>query len=272
MSQKPKDIIQIFLIYLLAFIISASVVIYFPPGNPLKNALLADLIGTIVVFIFSVIYRNSSVYDPYWSVVPIFIAIYWLINSGNFLESDYFALILVALIIVWGIRLTVNWMLRWNDFKDEDWRYVNIKNKTGKFYWPVSFLGIHLMPTLWVFFGMIPVYYAIYYPAELTPAIVVFAIAITVFAIWLEATADNQLRNHLIIRESKNLRLKTGVWSVLPFPNYTGEMLFWWGLYLFSVGFNLQNWWTFFGPLLITLLFLFISIPMMKKRLSNKKS
>lgn len=271
MNQKAKDLFKIFLVYILALIIAVATAIYFPSENALVRVAIADVVATIVVFIFSVVYKNSSVYDPYWSLVPIAIVIYWMINSGSLNEMEPLKLIMAGLIIIWGMRLTVNWLLRWNNLEDEDWRYIDIKNKTGKFYWPVSFLGIHLMPTIWVFMGMVPVYYAIYNLTVLTPFITVFAISITVFAIWLESTADNQLRRHLITRTNKNERMKKGVWSIIPYPNYVGEMLFWWGLYLFALAFNVSNWWTIFGPLSITFLFLFISIPMMKKRLANKK-
>ena len=271
MNQKAKDIFKILLIYIFALVLGVAATFFFPNENALYKVAVADLVATIVVFIFSMIYKNSSVYDPYWSVVPIFIVLYWMIDSGSLLELDPLKLILAGLIIIWGMRLTVNWLLRWNNLEDEDWRYIDIKNKTGKFYWPVSFLGIHLMPTVWVFMGMVPVYYAIYSPTVLTQFITVLAISITAFAIWLEATADGQLRRHLITRTNKDERMKKGVWAIIPYPNYVGEMLFWWGLYLFAISFNLANWWTIFGPLSITILFLFISIPMMKKRLANKK-
>lgn len=271
MNQKARDLLKIVLIYFVALLFAVATAIYCPSESALVRVAIADVVATIVVFIFSVIYKNSSIYDPYWSVVPIAIVLYWMIDSGSVLELDPLKLIMAGLIIIWGMRLTVNWMLRWSSLEDEDWRYIDIKNKTGKFYWPVSFLGIHLMPTVWVFMGMVPVYYGIYNLTALTPFITVFAISITVFAIWLETTADNQLRRHLITRTNKNERMKNGVWSIIPYPNYVGEMLFWWGLYLFALAFNVSNWWTIFGPLSITFLFLVISIPMMKKRLANKK-
>lgn len=271
MNQKARDLFKILLIYILAMVLGIAATFVFPAENALYKVAIADFVATVVVFIFSMVYKNSSVYDPYWSVVPIFIILYWIINSGSLLELEPLKLILAGLIIIWGMRLTVNWLLRWNNLEDEDWRYKDIQKKTGKFYWPVSFVGIHLMPTIWVFMGMVPVYYAIYSPMALTQFISVFAISITVFAIWLEATADNQLRHHLITRTNKNERMKKGVWAIIAYPNYVGEMLFWWGLYLFALAFNLNSWWTIFGPLSITFLFIFISIPLMKKRLANKK-
>lgn len=35
------------------------------------NLLLADVAATIIIFLFSALFRNASVYDPYWSVFPL---------------------------------------------------------------------------------------------------------------------------------------------------------------------------------------------------------
>ena len=44
--------------------------------------LFTDIFATIVIFIFSCIFSNASIYDPYWSVQPIaillcYIAAHW---------------------------------------------------------------------------------------------------------------------------------------------------------------------------------------------------
>ena len=41
-------------------------------------------------------------------------------------------LLIVALVAVWGCRLTTNWALRWRGPADEDFRYVEIRGKTGR--------------------------------------------------------------------------------------------------------------------------------------------
>src|SRR5437899_10794725 len=48
---------------------------------PIVVMAAADVAATVVVFIFSVIAGNSSVYDPYWSVAPVPIAFYLLSQS-----------------------------------------------------------------------------------------------------------------------------------------------------------------------------------------------
>lgn len=269
MKQKVKDLIYILFIYLIAFFAAMLTLKYAPIPDVLWKTATADVIATIVVFIFSMIKNNSSVYDPYWSVAPIVIVLYWLYDSP---QTDFVYKIIWVLVVFWGVRLTWNWILRWDGFNDEDWRYIDIKKKTGKFYWVASFLGIHLMPTVWVFMGLIPVYFTMYSDVSWFESwVAIIAFVFTLSAIYLEKVSDDQLRRFLKSRKDKNKRMTEGLWAYLDYPNYYGEMLFWWGLYLFAIAIDRGLWWTFFGPLSITLLFLFVSIPMMKKRNANKK-
>lgn len=270
MKQKVWDLIYILFVYLVAFGAAVLTLKYAPIPDLLWKTAAADVVATIVVFIFSVIKNNSSVYDPYWSAAPPVIVLYWLHNSS---QTDFVFKIILVLVTLWGIRLTWNWILRWDGFGDEDWRYVDIRNKTGKWYWVVSFLGIHLMPTVLVFAAMVPIYFTMFTEDHswVESWLAVIPFLFTLSAIYLEKVSDDQLRRFLKTRKNKNKRLQSGLWAYLDFPNYYGEILFWWGLYFFAIAIDRTLWWTIFGPLSITILFLFISIPMMKKRRANKK-
>ena len=52
--------------------------------------------------------------------------------------------------------LTFNWIRGWKGLEQEDWRYVDLKKRTGKFYELVNFSGIHMFPTLIVFACCLP--------------------------------------------------------------------------------------------------------------------
>ena len=41
----------------------------------LLNLIISDIACAIIVFIFSLIFKNASCYDPYWSVAPIVMVI-----------------------------------------------------------------------------------------------------------------------------------------------------------------------------------------------------
>jgi steroid 5-alpha reductase family enzyme len=99
----------------------------------------------------------------------------------------------------------------------------------------------------------------------------VFAISITLLAIIVESVADKQLKRFIEERESHKKIMKEGIWKYSRHPNYFGEILFWWGLYSFALASNLNFWWTIIGPISITLLFIFISIPLMDERNLNRR-
>ena len=64
--------------------------------------------------------------------------------------------------------------------------------------------------------------------------------------------------------------ITTGVWAWCRHPNYLGEVGFWWGLFLFALAAGWGNWWTIAGPAAMTILFVFISVPLMDRRMLRR--
>jgi steroid 5-alpha reductase family enzyme len=226
--------------------------------HPLAVVAVADLVGTVVIFASSVAMRNSSMYDPYWSVVPPLIALYYL--DGGF--RDWVVLVLVT---AWGVRLTLNWARGWPGMHHEDWRYVNIRRNTGRAYWAASFAGIHLFPTAQVYLACLALYPAITGSRDLN-WLDGIACIVTACAIAIETLADEQLR--AFVRTSKpGETIDSGLWRYSRHPNYFGEVSFWWGLWLFGLAARPGDWWwTLVGPVAISAMFLFASIPMLDRR------
>lgn len=238
-------------------------------AHPLVVALAADSIATIAVFAFSMAFDNSSFYDPYWSVAPFAIAWYWSVQDGAIAAQPVRqALVLVALAL-WGARLTWNWYRGWHGLGHEDWRYVDMRARSGK-AWPlVSLAGIHFFPTLIVFAGLLPVYSAMTSPAPLGLLdLVAFAVAIGAIAI--ETVADEQLRAYLDRRASHEEILSTGLWKYSRHPNYFGENSFWWGLALFGLAAD-PHLWSIAGALAMTAMFVFVSVPLLDERSAARR-
>jgi steroid 5-alpha reductase family enzyme len=232
-------------------------------AHPLLVAALADLAGTAAVFGFSVAFDNSSVYDPYWSVAPLPLALYWAALGDGSRARQALVLVLVA---AWGVRLTGNCLWRWRDLGHEDFRYREIRARTGRWYWPASFVSIHLMPTIWVFLGLVPVWVALGRSGALG-LVDALAAVVTAAAVAVEAVADWQLQAFLRRRTGPDDVLASGLWALSRHPNYFGEVLFWWGLWLFGLAADPSWWWTVVGPVSITLLFAVVSVPWMDRRM-----
>ena len=230
--------------------------------------LAADVVATIVVFGFSQAARNSSVYDPYWSVAPPLLLAYWIITAGEVPVER--VLVALAITCVWAWQLTRNWALRWRGLADEDWRYSDIRRRSGRWFPLSDLFGIQMMPTLLVFGGMVPLYHATRATAPLN-VIDMLALIVVVVAIAIEMTADSQLRTFIKQRaagiEGIGARLRSGLRAHARHPNYFGEISFWWGIALFGFAASeARAWWLFGGAIAILLLFNFISVPLMNAR------
>ncbi|MEJ2251168.1 MAG: DUF1295 domain-containing protein [Candidatus Lokiarchaeota archaeon] len=249
--------------YMSSFIITMLFWMFAPPLPILIFVFLADIIGTFVIFIFSTIFKNASLYDPYWSVIPLIITIFYLFNSANI---SLRSIVVAILILIWSIRLTFNWVRQWKGLSHEDWRYQDLRTENGNKFWIVNLVGIQLMPTILVYLGSLSIYTVFYMNNQDLTVLDLLAFIITLSAILIETLADQQLRSFIKHRNSQEKIIKSGLWKYSRHPNYFGEILFWWGLYVFSLSTSFQFWWFIIGPLSITLLFLLVSIPLMEKK------
>ncbi len=272
---RSRAFLWVIIAYLLAGIAGIGVAYLYRDqtwAEPLYLAAIADLVGTLVIFIFSYIFRNSSFYDPYWSVAPIFIVIYFAWIGLETPGTDPLRIYLIsALVLFWGVRLTFNWARGWQGLHHEDWRYVDLQKSSGKWYWLVSFSGIHLFPTILVFLGCLAMKPAMLVPGRGLNIIDLFAALFTLGAILIEAVSDEQLRAFVKSKKEPGATLTSGLWAYSRHPNYVGETSFWWGLFFFALAADLTAWWCIIGPLSMTLLFNFISIPMIDKRMLKRR-
>lgn len=266
---KRRSVVLVVIAYILVAAGGVGVLLATTDQHPLLRMLLADLAGTAIIFGFSRALNNSSVYDPFWSMAPIYIVGWWWMEAG-FPARE--ALIMLA-VCAWGGRLTWNFMRGWPGLVHEDWRYIDFRNKTGKAYWLVSLTGIHLFPTLLVFAALLPawlVFSTSTGPSSASPAPVygldVLALLVCLSAVAIQGIADNQLRAHRASKPPTGSILDSGLWRYSRHPNYFGEVLFWWGIWLFGLAYDPTVLWPLAGPLGITALFVFISVPMTDKK------
>jgi steroid 5-alpha reductase family enzyme len=234
--------------------------------HPILIAFTADIAATLSIYAWARLFRNASFYDPYWSVAPIAIAVFWVTTAAATVSTCRPSIV-IALVALWGLRLTWNWARGWRGLQHEDWRYADMRANFGpkKRFWIVELVGIEMVPTLVVFLGCLSLYPVL---ADATNELWwpdYIAAIVTAAAILIETTADEQMLRFVRTKKPGEIMNK-GLWRYSRHPNYFGEISFWWGIYFFGLAANPSYWWTIAGPVAITLLFLFISIPMMDKR------
>lgn len=263
-NNRTFSFIAVAVVYVLVTILGVVTFNNLPFTNVWLKLLIADVVATAGTFVFSIIFKNASVYDPYWSVQPIVIIFAFAIGK----KLNAMRVLTLVVISLWGIRLTANWAYTFKNLNHQDWRYTMLKEKTGVFYPLINFLGIHLFPTLVVYACVLPAVYIFLLDLQINLLSVVF-FAVSVFAFTLQGISDVQM--HAYRKERTGNFIRRGLWKYSRHPNYLGEILMWWGIALTFIT-ALPNMWYFgAGALINTLMFLFVSIPMADKRQSKKQ-
>jgi steroid 5-alpha reductase family enzyme len=261
-DSKPFSILIISCIYLMAAVIALCTYLLLPFSFWL-NLLIADIAATVFVFIFSVIFRNASVYDPYWSVQPMVIvlcfACCYKLTMATFL--------LIISVFYWGIRLTGNWAYTFGGLNCQDWRYTKFEKENGRLYPFISFTGIHMMPTLIVFLCTLPAVFTIRKEFHANIGSYLGA-ALCICATTLQLVSDTEM--HRYRKSGAHGLIRTGLWKYSRHPNYLGEILMWWGVGIQAVSVKPEYWWLLAGSAANTVMFFTVSIPLADKRQSQK--
>lgn len=231
---------------------------------------LGNVVATFIIWLIGVFFKTASLYDPYWSLQTICIALALLIKYNNWNLGNILFLLCVSF---WAIRLTNNFIVGFNDLSYIDWRYKDLQNKSGKFYQLVNLFGICMIPTIIVYMASLPMFLYIINGVDFS-WLNIFGLLTMIIATLLEMISDINMHQFKRTRKSNKEIIRTGLWKYSRHPNYLGEILFWYGVlltFILSSEFNISLWYAWLGAILNTLLFLFISIPMAENHLKLYK-
>ncbi len=271
---EPPDLknsfFRVFITYLTAAAAGSIAFFSAPDMDPLMRILVADVVATFVVYAASVGAANTSFYDAYWSVAPpLLLVLAWALPEATGADVTRQAILLIAL-GYWGARLTWNWARGWTGLDHEDWRYVDFRKRfPAPIFELVNLTGLHFFPTLIVFLALTGGLFAWTSPSSVG-VLAWLGGAVTVAGTTLQLVADNDLRAFRNAHGGTGRILDTGVWTWSRHPNYFGEICVWWGVWLVGAD-AAAPLWTITGPLAITGLFVFVSIPLIDKRMAARR-
>jgi steroid 5-alpha reductase family enzyme len=224
--------------------------------------LTAVILMMILGWFLSLILKNVTVVDSLWGLG--FVLIAWL----TFFLTDGFLgrrLLIALLVTVWGLRLSI-YLSRRNWGKGEDPRYGSWREKSGKHFWIVSLFKVFLLQSLFLWAISLSLQYG---AASKTPAMITW-LDLCGLSLWMvgfvfEAVGDWQLAAFKSNPANKGKVMDRGLWAYTRHPNYFGECLMWWGI--FVIAFSTPNsWWTVLSPLIITAVLLKMTgIPLTEK-------
>ncbi|MBR0294471.1 MAG: DUF1295 domain-containing protein [Bacilli bacterium] len=268
-NKKSFGLIMMGITYILAIAFGISFYLIldkFTSMSDIFKVLLSDILSTIIVYISSLIFKTSSMYDPYWSIQSFVIFLSLLIKYQGFNPSN---IIILFVLGIYSIRLTGNFIIGFDSLSYVDWRYRMLKERSEKAFQLINFFGIMMFPTIVVFLMSIPLIYMAKIEIPLYLAII-FA-SLMIIAILLELISDTQMKRFINNRESKSDVTRSGLWNYSRHPNYLGEITFWFMIAIPLLIFDITLWWTILGAIINLLMFLFISIPMEEKHFKEYK-
>jgi len=196
--------------------------------------------------------RNVSIVDIFWGLG--FVLVAW-ITCLTAPPGGTRRWLLTGLTTVWGLRLAG--YLAWrNHGRPEDYRYRAMREAYGeRFRWISLGLVFGLQGALM---------WAVAMPLQVgqsssAPWWWLDAAGILIWAVgWVfETVGDLQLARFKSEPARRGQLMDRGLWRYTRHPNYFGDFLVWWGLYLIAAAGG--AWWTAFSPALMTVLLLRVS-------------
>jgi steroid 5-alpha reductase family enzyme len=222
----------------------------------------------IAGWIVSLIYRNVTIVDSLWGAG--FVLIAWL----TFGMSDGYwgrSLLIALLVTLWGLRLSG--YLSWRNWgKGEDPRYGGWRKQAGDRFWLVSLFKVFILQALflWVISIVLQIGQLAAKPDTLTWR---DGLGIFVWAagFMFESVGDWQLARFKSDPVNQGRVMDRGLWAYTRHPNYFGEFLVWWGIYLITLA-TPHSWWTILSPIAVTAVLLKMTgIPLTEKGLLENR-
>jgi len=237
------------------------------PGEHI-TALLPGLYAVVALMVLlwlaSIPLRNVSIIDLFWGVaVATGGTMYWWLAPDAGPRAD----LAIALAWLWALRLFV-YLFRRNHGKPEDRRYVAMREKRSGFAFKSLYIVFLLQAVLAWLIGL-PLY-GTAVGEQALGWVDAIAVGLFLFGLAWEAIGDAQLADFLGDPANKGQVMNKGVWRYSRHPNYFGEFVLWWALWLLALGAG--YWWTFVGPLLLSFFLLKVSgVALLEKDISERR-
>ena len=222
-----------------------------------------------VIWIVSLILKNSSIVDVFWGAGFVLSNwVYFALTPDGFPARKW---LVGTLVTIWGLRLSL--YILWRNWGEpEDFRYRKWREEEGARWWWFSFFKVFLLQGFLMWIISAPLLAA---QISATPTKLTFldlaAVAVWFIGFFFEAVGDWQMARFKANPANKGKVLNTGVWRYTRHPNYFGDAAQWWGYYLVAAAAS-GGFWTISSPILMTVLLLRVSgVALLERTLKETK-
>ncbi|HCR53772.1 MAG TPA: steroid 5-alpha reductase [Cytophagales bacterium] len=212
-------------------------------------------------FIISIIKKRNDLADVAWGLGYSLVCLYLFIAQ----PISSVAILLYSLVVIWGLRLSIHIYLR-NRGKKEDFRYLQWREAWGKsFYWR-SYLQVYLLQAFFLLIIISPLLLVAASPPLGWSIFTWVGFLMWSTGFFFQAVGDYQLSVFVKNKKNKGDIMQSGLWKFTRHPNYFGEIVMWWGIFVIVLPLP-GSYWIIVSPLTITFLIAFVSgVPMLEKK------
>lgn len=219
------------------------------------------LLWSLLWFFLSLLLRRMDIADVAWGLGFLLVILLLYIHG----EPGPGAWVVFAPVLLWALRLALHIGLRLRG-KAEDFRYRRWREEWGRWFLPRSYAQVFLLQTAILGVVAAPLLVVGQADREAPGWSLGFGGLIWLTGFLFQAIGDTQLARFRKRRPATEKILKTGLWRYSRHPNYFGEILMWWGLWLMVLPLT-WGWLAVVSPLTITWLLVRVSgVPMLEKR------
>lgn len=232
------------------------------------NVTAVILVCLIALWLLSVYIKDASIIDIFWGSG--FVICNWVGLMAIDGEISVRQWLVHALVTLWGLRLSFHLLIR-NAGSGEDARYQRWRRNGGPHWWFKSFYRVYLFQGLVMLIVVAPVI-AVNASATQPPPgwLDLLGCLVWITGFTFEIVSDQQLVVFKRNPENAGKVLNTGLWRYSLHPNYFGDALHWWGLWLIALGLT-GGAYTVVGPLVMTGIFIYVSNGLLERALSKSK-
>lgn len=229
----------------------------------LGGAALLIFIYVTVVFVLSILYRRNDIADIAWGLGFVVVAVFLFLKQGLEALSPSFLLVF-ALIVLWGVRLSVYLFFR-NRKKSEDFRYREWREAWGRNIYVRSFFQVFLLQGFLMLVISTPLFLLVLDGTARVGLAGYFGLVTWATGFFFQVVGDWQLARFKK-RSVRGEVMQYGLWKFTRHPNYFGEILMWWGIFFITLP-VVNGFWGAVSPLVLTWLLVRVSgIPMLEEK------
>ena len=223
-------------------------------GGGIVINLIVAMMAMTLLWLVAVRIRDVSFIDAVWAFGMVGLALFSAARSGGIHMSPH-GLALAGLTTLWGLRLGVHLLLRWRRL-GRDPRYDRILSgameRKGWSFATAALIMVFLMqgPLLW--FVSLPAQVGILErPFGPLGWLGYVGVALALAGIAFETIGDAQLEAFRKDPANHGQVMDRGLWRYTRHPNYFGDALTWWGIYLVAAETGTAAW-TILSPIFLT--------------------